>query len=535
VVAFPNVPRGAFAASPVGESGDHADLLVFREDLAPEPLCDRLRGAALAATRRSRCRLPAPANAIRALECAIGPIPRRPILSAQSEAPPGSLREELDRLLASSFLEPDQRRLAIRDLRGAPHLVRGVAGSGKSLVLVQNLVSAVNRVAGAQGRLRILVTCFNKKLVPHLRDRALATAAQYGIDLDRAEVRFLDFGAVLREVAKAAGVEVPRLGKGDGDDPRVERISTLLRRLEDACQQQSSLTEDLAHELVYVDESQDLVPEELVFLHRLARPDPTTGERGIALFYDDAQNVYGRRRPVWRSLGLNVLGRTFYMTECRRTTRPIVTLALNVLLGTALPEGERAGTRGFADVSELLARGLALATPAGLQIAFTPRPGDLPELRTHPTRGELEVDLVNTVRDLMARETVRPEEILIQAKTREQVRSLHAALKAAPGIPAVHIGSGEAERHTLLAREGSIAVSTIHSAKGYDAPVVVLAHAESFQAEPRDRASFYVGATRAQARLVVLGVESEAGGSLLDEIGEVRRRLPILLTGPVLA
>jgi len=60
-----------------------------------------------------------------------------------------------------------------------------------------------------------------------------------------------------------------------------------------------------------------------------------------------------------------------------------------------------------------------------------------------------------------------------------------------------------------LLEEGVLTVSTIASAKGYDAPIVFLLGADQLEGSIHDRAAFYVGATRAKLRLIITGVETK--------------------------
>jgi superfamily I DNA and RNA helicase len=62
-----------------------------------------------------------------------------------------------------------------------------------------------------------------------------------------------------------------------------------------------------------------------------------------------------------------------------------------------------------------------------------------------------------------------------------------------------------------------LTVSTIASAKGYDAPVVFLLGVDHLRSDRKeDRALFYVGATRSKFHLVVSGVGPRQG-TLLEE------------------
>ena len=58
---------------------------------------------------------------------------------------------------------------------------------------------------------------------------------------------------------------------------------------------------------MFIDEGQDFEPEEYRLIHLdLIRPNEVSGEKPVLIFYDDAQNVYGRARPVWDEVGLNL-------------------------------------------------------------------------------------------------------------------------------------------------------------------------------------------------------------------------------------
>ena len=69
---------------------------------------------------------------------------------------------------------------------------------------------------------------------------------------------------------------------------------------------------------------------------------------------------------------------------------------------------------------------------------------------------------------------------------------------------------------------GQLTVSTIASAKGYDAFVTLIASANEFLTDVRGRASFYVGCTRAIEHLEVFAYKSSG---LAAEYEAVVRKL----------
>lgn len=123
------------------------------------------------------------------------------------------------------------------------------------------------------------------------------------------------------------------------------------KQLDRLAKSQKQVFEHLQYDAIYVDEGQDLFDEEYLFLMRLVRTNTETGVKNIVIFYDDAQNLYGRPRPTWNKLGIQISGRTSVMKECFRNSKQIIEFAFNVLLGVRAET--RAMTKTFADVAYL--------------------------------------------------------------------------------------------------------------------------------------------------------------------------------------
>src|SRR4030095_5078387 len=84
---------------------------------------------------------------------------------------------------------------------------------------------------------------------------------------------------------------------------------------------------------LFVDEAQDLGHAALQLLTRVVRcADAADAHaRNVIVFYDNAQNIYGRGTPTWSELGLDMRGRATVREESFRAARPITEFALNVL------------------------------------------------------------------------------------------------------------------------------------------------------------------------------------------------------------
>lgn len=527
-VVLPRVSQKDLAACPFADQQIPYDHLLFEETLEPEALRSALARAARRGCEGSRRQLPTSSRSIELLDRTLGLLPPN-LRDLRKERRSAGVGEEIDRLKDGNCLYPDQRRIALRPLDGHPTLVRGVAGSGKSILLAKGLVDLLeSRHAHAEPgapRPRILVTCFNRALVPLLCRDVHAFASMARLELDASDLTFSHFEGLLTRMGKEWGLEVPSCKK----TPDEERLPFVFDQVEERLDGDEALEHELLFDFVFVDEAQDLHPQALRILHRLSRLHPKTQERGIAFFYDDAQNLYGRPRPVWRDLGIHVTGgRTVAMNRSRRTSRPIATFAFNVLLGTASAESDRVGMRGFADVQSLRDSDQFLETENGVVIEFAQRPGAAPLLHVLENVAEEVNEVVTGVRDLLHCEQVRPEEILIQSDYGWQaLEPFRAGLEEA-GV-ACRVPKSRRDRDRLVFEEGRLTLSTVHAAKGYDAPVVFLVNAQGFGTDRESRARFYVGATRAQVKLVVTGHGTPSG--LLAEMTEVMRRLPLLEPG----
>ena len=262
-----------------------------------------------------------------------------------------------------------------------------------------------------------------------------------------------------------------------------------------------------AYDAIYVDEGQDLLEEDYRVLKELCRIEPG-GEENLYVFYDDAQNLFGRRRPNWQSLGINMRGgRSFIMTECFRNTRPIVEAAFNVLYGTCAGNDARVPTREFGDIASLQQKGLIEDDAGFWRVRFAPREGPAPSLSIASSL-EAENDLIAArLRWLIEQQQVRTQDIQVLAMSQrraEQLAHVVAGMKLAL-VRDIHIPFKNKDR--ALGEEGRPTVSTVASAKGYDACCVLLASANEFTTDIRGRANFYVGCTRAIERLDVFAHE----------------------------
>lgn len=193
-------------------------------------------------------------------------------------------------------LDRQQERLATT-LGSGYRVIRGVAGSGKSLVLVHR----ARHLAEHFPQQRFLITCFNVPL-----SKAL-------------EAQVAGFSNIKVRTVDGLAWDLGQRGNSNEPDSWVrarERAAELIRK---------AGPED-KYDAVFVDEAQDLdVPAlELAFGHL----KPERDDFVIAL--DGAQNIY-RKRAHWNPPGTNARGRTTFLRTCYRNTKEIAEFAWRFL------------------------------------------------------------------------------------------------------------------------------------------------------------------------------------------------------------
>jgi superfamily I DNA and RNA helicase len=441
-----------------------------------------------------------------------------------------------------------QKELGKADLRGAHRLFRGVAGSGKSIMLAlsvsQTLVSykedAGGLFAAAAAPKRALVVCYNRALVHYLRNKIEDRYGRLAWEAPPADaLAVTHFEGLVREL-EARHKPLATGLNWEKKEERAKALCAAFDRLDEKAR------EALVYDAVYVDEAQDLLPAEIEFLRRLARRE-ADGTQTLLLFYDNAQNIYGVTPPTWADLGVNIVGRTVFLDVCLRNTVETLSFAFNVLVGSFAPPGQKVATRKFADVASLKERGLITENGDRVDIHFAPRSGPRPVVAAHPHRNA-EIDAaVDTIRTLVHRQKVPPSDILILYKTHHTHRDrlaekLRPVLGSFAALRFVDAENTAAKNQPLM-EEGAVTLSTIASAKGYDAPVVFVLGVDELDTGPQGRASFYVAATRAKLQLYVSGTKRAEAG-LLDEVVAAHAALsgagtvtppPVVVPPPVIA
>lgn len=515
-VVFPLVIRSSWLAR-FGEDGFCPAEFLFADDLAASLLARRL-----GASDRQRSTEAISLCPLEQLQCVWRAFGDTSVLYASPEdrqqrrSGEGTLGEAFDEAAeAFKSLSEDQQRLSAMNWESGPRLVRGVAGSGKTVVLANNVARRLERMLIAASetlfnekpqRPKLLAVCFNRTLAPFIEKKInIAFEQRTGRSVPGGMVEVCSFNTLMWKLTSAGLWRYQSVT----DAKDIVRALQYLGDLEQFRQRDPERLRALSYDAIYVDEGQDFLEEEFRLLKELCRVKDGS-EPNLYVFYDDAQNLYGRGRPNWQSLGLNVRGgRSFVMTQCFRNTRPVVEATFNVLYGSCAATQGQAPTKEFGDIGTLEQKGLIEKEEGFWRVRFAPREGDKPRLSiVSGTKLENEL-VVSRLRRLIGEQEVRPEDIHVLSFSRQRVTEVAAAVAAAniAGVSGIHIAFNEKDRP--LGQKGLVTLSTVASAKGYDAYCVLLTSANEFPTDVMGRANFYVGCTRAIEYLEVFAYENK--------------------------
>jgi len=352
-------------------------------------------------------------------------------------------------------MDREQERLA-RTLGEGHRLVRGVAGSGKTVILI----GRARHLRACYPEWRILVLCYNRVLADYLRDAI-------GPD---PHLEVLHYHSWCWRELEAAGIAIPERPEiREQLDNYWDRIipQLLLKAYEDGCLQSG------IYQAILVDEGQDFSDDWYRTLLRAL--DPETNNLFIAL--DSSQTIY-KRKVSWRDIGIQIAGRARVLKVNYRNTRPILSAA-------------------YALIHDLDASGMAVCEADGEYVVPEKalRDGPMPEIKRFQSFVAERRHALEWIRTRLAK-GVSPDDMMVLGFSRSDMARLEVWFQDA-GVPAQLLGG--------RVRPGVVRLSTVHGAKGLDAESVLLlkAHELEKREEAEGRRLLYIAMTRARTELLI--------------------------------
>ncbi|MDN4988261.1 NERD domain-containing protein/DEAD/DEAH box helicase [Bradyrhizobium arachidis] len=212
--------------------------------------------------------------------------------------------------------DPSDRTLAVMDMHqeqiarslGEGHrIIRGVAGSGKTLIL------AFRAEYLARGATRpVLILCYANGIAGRLEDAMQDRGVEH-------RVQVLTFHGWCYRMLRTYGIPAP----SERDYPDyAKRLAASVSEVMKAVDQGHIPMGQ--YDAVLIDEAHDFEPQWLALAAKMVNPRT----KALMVVYDDIQAIYkGRERPVWKQLGIEASGRTTVLKVNYRNTAQIVAFA----------------------------------------------------------------------------------------------------------------------------------------------------------------------------------------------------------------
>jgi len=196
------------------------------------------------------------------------------------------LRTEKDEELLKT-LDLEQEKTA-KSLGEGHRILKGVAGSGKTLVLA----CRVKYLKQIHPNWKILIVCYNISLRQYLKrliNISGENTSNDGIDI-------YHFHGLVKQLT---GVNLSKL-QAESDEEYDTRVGTILKgRIAEGFIKKG------IYDAIFVDEGQDFATEWMQGLSQLLNENSDS----LLFSYDPAQNVFGRKKPNWKTAGFKVQGK----------------------------------------------------------------------------------------------------------------------------------------------------------------------------------------------------------------------------------
>jgi superfamily I DNA and RNA helicase len=462
--------------------------------------------------------------------------------------------------LQTVFKQDDSQRVASLQLPPGPQRIRGLAGTGKTVVL--SLKAAISHKRFPDFKILYLFntqSLYNQ--IQSLISRYYTVEAKKAPDFDEHVHVLHAWGGKQRAGLYSKLCEEYGITPLTWTDVRSssDGLATIYQRF---LQQAGNALEPI-YDLVLIDEAQDLPPELFETVYRITKGGPE--EKRIIWAYDEFQSLrdVDMKGPS-ELFGKNELGepnlpdsllqgeyeggiaKDFVLSNCYRTPRPILMAAHGVALGLYAPKK----TAMFYSPGDWTALGYRVVEPHSLMI----NPGDQVTLERpdENSKNKLERLLRESERDpkellqfiqcsseeeqwhsvakevsvVIREQGVAPEEVIIVnlSSGRDSMLGMQRALTS-QGIKSVLPGFFESA--DVFKPKGYVTISTTFRAKGNEANIVFVinAHKVSKDVTLRMRNAFFVAVTRSRGWCYIAGIGDDMK-SLVSELTSIYQDFP---------
>lgn len=357
-------------------------------------------------------------------------------------------------------------------------LIRGVAGSGKTLILATRAAL----LARENPDWNILILCYNISLSRYLEqliELKVSEIKQEGEqgslfeskNKNKGKIEVFNFHAFLKHKLKITDEQIPNLIKSLSQNNRlIEKYDAIL-----------------------IDEGQDFEQEWLQLVSYLLNPDT----QSLLLVEDRAQDIYKRKRSYLKDTGLDFRGRSKILSINYRNTQQIVRFAWDFYQNNSLLKNK---------VVEQSFEGEIIAPKSTL------RKGPEPFIYKGKDFNDEMSKVIQIIKRIHEKHKVPYDEMVILYRVKRvsdnyYIDTILSSLKQA-NIPHYWISEDANSKRNYLKNDGKVKISTIESSKGLDFQAVFIVNVDNMpfkrvEDENREAALLYIAMTRAHKYLTL--------------------------------
>lgn len=469
----------------------------------------------------------------------------------KEEKAPVSINDFIQLSLKSTFKQDDAQRAISMQLPDGPQRIRGLAGTGKTIVL--SLKAAITHKRFKDFKILYL---FNTQSlygnVSSLITQYYSSEAKRSPDFENNLHIFHAWGGKAKpglysELCKKYGLLPLNFSQVKGASDSLKHI------YRDLLNKAGNKLEPI-YDLVLIDEAQDFPEEVFEVIYKITKS--SNQRKRIVWAYDEfqslkeasikepaelfGQNEFGEPNMPNEALQGEYAGgieKDFILPNCYRTPRPILMIAHGIAMGIhSKPIHMLYGQRDWKAIGYSLIKPSSLFITAGEQVEveredssskntleqllreFGKDPLDLIQFVSHHDENiEFEAVSVEIAR-LIEKEEVKPEEIIIvNLKTAQNKSSMLKMQQMLASKDIQSVIPGYVESSDVFRPKGFVTISTPYRAKGNEANIVFVVNAQSAANDftLRARNAFFVAVTRSRGWCFISG-----NGQGMDELSK---------------
>ena len=360
------------------------------------------------------------------------------------------------------LLDEDQEKLA-RELREGHRLIFGVAGSGKTVLLI----ARARILAKRHPDWKILILCYNKLLRKQIfnmlnpqdyeADITISTfhgwARNYILNADD------EFSSLYHEANKIAKKEDKK------DDFFQEFVPKILNQMI-----KSQGENQLIYDAILIDEAQDFEQVWFEPIMQLLNPDTNS----LLITCDGLQGIYARKRFTWSSVGIQARGRVKRFDKSYR-----IPIEIGIIAQKILPKNI---TNLIGQFDEFMSTKQFIGNHGTVEIFVS------------DTREDEYVKLVEKI----ARSLKSPQEILVLFKLNmKKINYKHLFFDY---LKSHNIEWKDLQDYNY--ESPGLVIGTLYGTKGLESDTIIIPELDTYNSN-QDRQLLYVGMTRSRKKLVL--------------------------------